>query len=143
MVIDMTKASTDDRVQAQLWLRRSPLPSNQDWTITEMNAAVGPVFQIKNVHSGKCLTKSQDAVDGDGNVVYQLPCHYFGTNQDVGNSTDDQLWDFSWTGNGNWGQLQNRSDHRCLDVRGVSYTNGAPLQVWTCTGAWNQQWNPF
>ena len=54
--------------------------------------------------------------------------------------------------NNNWGYLINYttatgadSDALCLDATGASYSDGPPLQVWSChtdNGSnWNQRWN--
>ena len=32
------------------------------------------------------------------------------------------------------------SSGKCMDVRGISLSNGAPIQQWTCTGGANQKW---
>jgi hypothetical protein len=138
MVIDMTGASKVDRGRAQLWLLRTPVPSNQRWTITEIPAAIGPAYQIKNLNSGKCLDKSQDYPDANGNVVWQTTCHHL----DVNNSdSDNQSWLFVQIGSSKWGELENASDQRCLDATGYAYSNGTPLQVWDCNATWNQRWN--
>lgn len=135
-VLDIRDWSTADRGQAQLWsLRTSGDVANQRWTITKTATAGGiGVYEIKNVKSGKCLDKSQDTANANGNNVYQVGC----------SGTSNQRW--AWievAGGSKWGWLQSQDGGRCLDVRGVSYTDGTPLQVWDCTNNWNQRWNIF
>jgi ricin-type beta-trefoil lectin protein len=40
-------------------------------------------------------------------------------------------------------ELKNKVTGGCLDVTGVSYTDYATLQVWQCSGNWNQRWNIY
>ncbi|WP_373293643.1 RICIN domain-containing protein [Micromonospora fulviviridis] len=40
-----------------------------------------------------------------------------------------------------WLQLVSMTSKKCLGVKDVSYDNGAPLQVWTCSMNRNQRWN--
>jgi len=44
------------------------------------------------------------------------------------------------TGTGT-GVLRGVGSNRCLDVPGLSTTNGTLLQIWDCNGGTNQQWN--
>lgn len=132
-VLDIRGYATGDRGQATISdLRNSGTLGNQRWTITRLytNGSGRGVFQLKNVLSGRCLDKSQDTADANGNLVYQYGCNADATNQ-------------QWEHMGSSGhvQLRNVSDGRCLDVRGPSYTNGAILHVWTCYSTWSQNWN--
>jgi glucosylceramidase len=34
----------------------------------------------------------------------------------------------------------NAGSGKCLDVRDANTSDGARLQIWTCTGAANQRW---
>lgn len=140
-VLDIANWSTVDRGPAHLWaLRTTGTVSNQRWTIVKYmtlytTGTPVDVYYFQNQLSGKCLDKSQDVLDANGAAVYQITCSYH----------DNQLWEFfpGFGGNSNWGELANLSDGRCLDVHGASFTDGAPLQVWDCTGGWNQRWNIF
>jgi hypothetical protein len=82
---------------------------------------------IVHVASGKCIDESAAR---NGATVYLAPCHY----------RNNQKWTFGVpdTGPGYW--LVSWQDGRCLDIRDYARTNGAPVQVWDCTNAWNQRW---
>ena len=30
--------------------------------------------------------------------------------------------------------------NRCVDISGLNTANGTPIQLWDCTGNWNQRW---
>jgi endoglucanase len=38
------------------------------------------------------------------------------------------------------GQIVGRASGRCVDITGLNTANGTPLQLWGCTGNWNQRW---
>lgn len=70
----------------------------------------------------------------------------------VGDGTRVQQWDCSgatnqqWIAGGTsgWVTLRNRRNQNlCLDVSGANFADGAPLQVFTCNGQWQQRWNIF
>ncbi|CAK7279448.1 arabinofuranosidase catalytic domain-containing protein [Streptomyces misionensis] len=46
------------------------------------------------------------------------------------------------TGGGQPGALRNGNANRCLDVPGLSRTNGTGTELWDCNGGANQQWTP-
>jgi hypothetical protein len=132
-VLDIRDYSLADRGQAQLWdLRNSGELRNQQWTITLLytNGSGHGVYQLKNALSLKCLDKSLDVPDADGNAVYQYGC-----NANASNQQWEQM------GSSGWVQLRNVSDGRCLDVAGPSYSNGAILHIWNCYSTWSQRWN--
>nr|WP_221377306.1 RICIN domain-containing protein [Actinoplanes polyasparticus] len=132
-VIDVAGWSMDNRAKVQLKsLSTTGNVRNQRWVITEEVPGAN-IWSFRNVLSGKCLDKSRDAPNGNGNVVYQYTCNTGSANQ---------LWKWLSVVPGNkWGMLQSLSGGRCLDVRGKSFTDGAPLQVWDCVGDWNQRFN--
>jgi hypothetical protein len=35
------------------------------------------------------------------------------------------------------------TSRKCFGVKDVSYDNGAPLPVWTCSMNWDQRWSFF
>ena len=39
------------------------------------------------------------------------------------------------------GQIVGRASGRCVDISGMNTANGTPLQLWDCTGGWNQRWS--
>ena len=130
-VLDIKDYSLADRGQAQLWaLRASGEVRNQRWTISQVGTLNGhAVLRLQNALSGRCLDKSQDVPDTDGNAVYQYGC----------SGTSNQQWER--LGSSGWVQLRNVSDGRCLDVNGPSFTDGAILHVWHCYSNWSQRWN--
>jgi len=132
-VIDIAGWSMEDRGKAQIKsLSTTGNVRNQRWVITQ---EAGSIYSFRNVLSGKCLDKSLDAPDANGNLVYQYTCN---------TSNPNQLWLFmSVVPGSKWGMLRSYSGGRCLDVRGKSFTNGAQLQVWDCVGDWNQRFNIF
>jgi hypothetical protein len=129
-------ASMDNRARAILYqFLNAP---NQYWRKNiKFNMSDGtPVYEIINVKSGKCLDKSLDVPDADGNVVYQYDC--------LGANATNQNWyqRVRQGSVGRWQELVNYSDGRCLDIAGPAYTNAAVLHVWHCyDNAWSQQWN--
>jgi hypothetical protein len=133
MVIGISGGSTADRAQAILSNWHGD--ANQHWTkqIEYYLVDGTPVYVIKNGNSGKCLDKSEDVPDGDGNAVYQYSCTY----------KPNQFW-YQVSANGSvgrWQELVNVSDGRCLDITGPSYTNGEAPHIWHCYQTWSQQWN--
>ncbi len=130
MVIDIRQGSHDNRAQAILYAWHGG--DNQRWTKQWFNNGDGKAgWVFVNTASGKCLDKSLDAPDADGNTVYQYDCH-FGPNQ---------RWTQVLSGGSRWGKLVNQSDGRCLDVDGPNDRNGAVLHVWHCYPTWSQEWN--
>jgi hypothetical protein len=130
MVLGIDGGSTAPRARAIL--ARYQGHTNQRWE----RIAVSGGYLLKNEKSGLCLDKSQDVPDADGNVVHQYPC----------TGTSNQIWytrSLPGVSKGNWKQLVNRSDDRCLDIRGPNYVNGEVLHVWHCYATWSQQWNIF
>ncbi|GIH27925.1 hypothetical protein Aph01nite_62350 [Acrocarpospora phusangensis] len=142
MVLDMREWSMVDGGRAQLWQKLTTGDfRNQRWWVTAKGQLQGyTYYEIKNQLSEKCLDMATDVPAGNGVRVQQWNCH--------------GGWNQRWlampveTGN-KWVQLINLSgpglgpDRVCLDVTGVSYSNGAPLQVWRCSRNWNQRWNIY
>jgi Ricin-type beta-trefoil lectin domain-like len=131
-VIDIRGYSTQDRGVATLYgLRTSGNVANQRWSIEYLYTLPNGhrVYQLRNQLSGKCLDKSEDVPDADGNAVYQYTC----------SGTSNQYWE--QMGSSGWVQLKNVSDGRCLDITGPSFTDGAVLHVWHCYSTWSQYWN--
>jgi endo-1,4-beta-xylanase len=38
------------------------------------------------------------------------------------------------------GQIVGRASNRCVDISGLNTADGTPIQIWDCTGGWNQRW---
>ncbi|MEU4245402.1 RICIN domain-containing protein [Actinoplanes sp. NPDC026619] len=137
MNIDILNGATGNRGMAQLW---SPNGNNQQrWNIVYFGIYTTPslaeykLYSLKRTNLDQCLDKSMDRGNVNGAAVYQYDC--------AAGQTHNQLWYFVPAAGTNYGELRNREDGRCLDVRDYDYFNGAPLQVWDCSGAWNQLWN--
>jgi len=134
-VLDITDYSTADRGRAQLWaLRTTGEIRNQRWSIEQVGTLNGHgVYRLVNQLSSKCLDKSQDTADANGNAVYQYSC----------SGTSNQQWEFipGTDSYSRWGQLKNVSDGRCLDINGPSFSDGAVLHIWSCYATWSQRWN--
>jgi endo-1,4-beta-xylanase len=39
------------------------------------------------------------------------------------------------------GQIVGRASNRCVDISGLNTADGTPIQIWDCTGNWNQRWS--
>ena len=136
-VIDIQYESTANRGIATIYdLRTTGNFENQRWTITKVGVVgLNPTYTLRNVNSGLCLDKSQDVPDANGNRVYQYTC----------SGTANQEWMAVTVVSGSpYVELMNVSDDRCLDVetgKFGAFLNSQPLQVWACSGSWNQRWN--
>ncbi|TYK44007.1 RICIN domain-containing protein [Actinomadura decatromicini] len=137
-VIDVEGWSTQDRGRVHLWdLRHTDDVRNQRWFVEKVGVLNGhDVFRFRNALSGKCLDKSEDTPNGNGNAVYQYACH----------DGNNQKWEKIPFGNDPWTQLRNVAGGRCLDIEGPRWENGRTIHVWDCYGsdgkpAWSQRWN--
>ena len=100
-------------------------------------------LQLKNGKSNKCLDKSEDAPNGNGNIIYQYTC------ENTYPESLNQLWNRRQGGGSVdwWRQLWNAAGGGCIDIRNEQYANGAELVQWDCApNAWDvnshtQQWN--
>ncbi|GAB2890051.1 hypothetical protein GCM10027074_67980 [Streptomyces deserti] len=132
-VLDIKNRSTADRGQAHLWANYTTGEvRSQRWTISydHTRSNGNKVYKLKNALSGKCLDKSEDVPNANGNAVYQYTCN---------DNANNQLWER--IGSSGWTQLRNVASGRCLDVKGPSFTDGAILHVWDCYSTWSQRWN--
>jgi hypothetical protein len=151
MVIGIDGASTADKAGAIL-ANYDPNARNQKWSARHCYYGPGLTYnyiQLRNQKSNKCLDKSEDTPNGNGNAVYQYRCAGDPYPYDL--ATNNQLW-LRWPGggsSGNWKHLINRAGGGCLDIRNESYVNGAYLVQWDCTpNQWDQtsstqQWNAY
>lgn len=137
-VLDVEAWSRDDRGRVHLFdLRHDGEVRNQRWIVQRVGDINGhDMFRFVNELSGKCLDKSEDAPNGNGNRVYQFTCH----------DGNNQKWEKIPFGNDPWTQLRNVAGGRCLDIEGPRWENGATIHVWDCYGsdgkpAWSQRWN--
>ncbi|MEV0198448.1 RICIN domain-containing protein [Nonomuraea sp. NPDC050691] len=132
-VLDIRGYSTEDRGQATLSDHRtSGEVRNQRWIVEEVGNTNGHrLIRLRNVLSKKCLDKSEDVPNANGNAVYQYGC----------SSASNQKWEV--LGSSGHVQLKNVAGGRCLDVKGPDFTNGAILHVWDCYSTWSQRWNVF
>jgi len=133
-VLDVRGYSKADRAEVQIFeLRRNEYPygSNQYWYVDWVER---DVVMLRNAGSDKCLDKSRDVPNADGNKVYQYPCR----------NTDNQKWRVERRDSGDWVRLRNVQDgSRCLDVSGARFADEARLHVWTCHDGWNQRFNIY
>jgi hypothetical protein len=127
-VLDVAGWSTEDRGAVQLWTESNADDNgNQLWRLHPR----GDSFIIENEFSGKCLDETRDTPLANGNKVYQYSCS---------NEKLNQRWEFIGR-RGEYGALRNKMSGRCLDLANLEYRDGASVQSWDCTGAWNQSWN--
>ncbi|MGW5667188.1 RICIN domain-containing protein [Micromonospora sp. NPDC003776] len=133
MVMDVMNASSANMAPVQLWQYTGGW--NQKWLVRSkyIDGSGNYGYEIVNRNSGKCLDRRADLGLGNGNAVQQYDC----------TEASNQIWWPVRVGTSNWVMLKNGADRRCLDVRDVRYANGAPLQVWDCSGNWNQRWNIY
>lgn len=131
-VLDVANWSTADRGPVHLWAHRTTgNVNNQRWYLYLTGRLNGhPVYQIRNVNSGKCLDKSESVPNANGNAVYQYQCH----------EGNNQKWEVIPWGNQGGGMLRNLAGGRCLDVAEFDWSDGAKIWVWDCHGGWNQVW---
>jgi hypothetical protein len=154
MVIGIDGASEADKAGAILanYDRNAP---NQKWYARHCwygDTLTYNYIQLQNQKSNKCLDKSEDTPNGNGNAVYQYRCSgHDQYNQPTGLPSNNQLW-LRWPGGGDsgqWKHLINVAGAGCLDIRNESYVNGAYLVQWDCTpNQWDQtsstqQWNAY
>ncbi|TDD80914.1 RICIN domain-containing protein [Actinomadura rubrisoli] len=137
-VIDVAGWSKEDRGRVHLWaIRTTGDVSNQRWIPQHGGTVNGhDLFRFINEGSGKCLDKSEDSPNGNGNVVYQHTCH----------TGPNQLWERIPFNNSPHTQLKNLAGGRCLDVEGPTWQDGATIHVWDCYStngepARSQRWN--
>jgi Ricin-type beta-trefoil lectin domain-like len=130
-VLDVAGWSTANRGRLHMWdYRTTGNVANQRWRTRNI---AGSWYQIINVNSGLCLDKSMDSGDHDGAVVYQYACN--------ANHPPNQVWSIHSGGiNGHW-LIQDAEDSRCLDIQNKNPNIDSNLQVWSCSGAWNQTWS--
>lgn len=81
--------------------------------------------------AGVCL-EVDHARARDGDPVTVDWCSYRGTNQ---------FWILEPVPDApEWYQIRVQHTGKCLDVRAISYNDGAQIHQWTCVGGQNQQW---
>lgn len=101
-------------------------------TATAAPHVYGP-FQIRNLHSGKCL-EIPDGRKENGVHAQQWDCV-----KDAGT----QWWWEDVLSSGDGGQivrLINMNSGKCLEVADSRTDNGAPVQQWECAGVTTQNW---
>lgn len=131
-VMDVRDSSVANGAVVQTFrLSGSNGTDNQRWTITSVDTQDGnTVYELQNVHSQLCLDMAIDVPAGNGVRVQQWHC----------NHTPNQRW-ISINSASSWRMLRNLQGGRCLDASHVSDADLTPLQVWDCSGNWNQRWN--
>jgi hypothetical protein len=137
MVIDVLNGNTANGTPVQIW-RRNAEPQ-QTWEIHPLNEYYNGYRKYKfyNMKGNGCLDMAIDGPVGNLTRVQQWGCA----------NVSNQKWIAYPVGAGDtapWVELKSaRNPNLCLDVKGVSYTDGARLQVYTCHGGWNQRFNIY
>ena len=133
-VMDVVNGSGANGARVQLWDQSGV--SQQDWIVFNPGTNPDGPFEIINDRSRKCLDMAIDGPIGNGTRVQQWECSKASNQQWRAGRFSDSF--------SAWVELRNMRDPSlCLDVTNVNYANGALLQVWKCSGAWNQRWNIF
>jgi hypothetical protein len=102
---------------------------NQQWTWNPSTLEVHPLApwaRWPNAGMGWCLDIDGDGSNGSRAIIWEC-VGWSGT----------QRWRYDLVG----GQLINVDNGRCLDLTGYHYASGQQLQLWDCTGNWNQAWS--
>ncbi|WP_169846809.1 ricin-type beta-trefoil lectin domain protein, partial [Rhodococcus marinonascens] len=126
-VLDITDDGVLDGTPVQMWdFTGAP---NQQWIFTSDG-------EIRNPRTDKCLNVEDTGGGGqmNGSRVQIDPC----------NGSSDEKWTFDpevTDGGQPGGAIINQASGKCLDVADSRSENGVPVQVWDCTGEFNQQWN--
>jgi len=130
-VVDVAGWSTANRGRVHMWAYRiTGNVENQRWNFVDLG---GGLYQIVNNNSGKCLDKSMDFGNVDGELVYQYSC--------FANHPANQLWWLDSGGLGSRIRIRSAADNRCLDIRNKVDADDATVQVWGCNSVgWNQAW---
>ena len=93
-----------------------------------MQEALSGTFQIKPVHSNKCVDVSGIST-ADGANIHQWDC----------GSGDNQKWTVTPVGDG-YVRVTAVHSGKVADVEGPSTADGADVHQWSYVGALNQQW---
>ncbi|WP_169846821.1 RICIN domain-containing protein [Rhodococcus marinonascens] len=137
-VIDIVDNGTVSGTPVQMWDYTGA--ENQQWTLENTG-------QIVNPHTEKCLNAAEVRVDGpvatdsdrlpNGTPVQITDC----TGTATGTAQQWQIADEVTGGKPEGGAIINAASGRCLDVTDGESADGGRLQLWDCTGGFNQQWN--
>jgi hypothetical protein len=124
LVLDVSGSSTEDGAPIILYNRHGG--ANQRF---EMVPVQGDWFQLRSVHSGKCLVNGYHSVD-NGHELRQYGCN---------SGYEDQLWARVPVDNGKQFTLVNKYSGKCADqtLDGRPSTNAIQ---WTCHGLPHQLW---
>jgi hypothetical protein len=88
------------------------------------------VFEIRAVHSGKCLDVRAASLENRA-IVQQYTCQ----------TNENQLWYVSFNNDGTYTyDVTAVHSGKCLDIRGASLENQALAQQYTCHEGKNQRW---
>ncbi|WP_072690923.1 RICIN domain-containing protein [Rhodococcus marinonascens] len=137
-VADILDHGTASGTPVQMWDLTGA--ENQQWTLFPVPRPPGQLSQqLYNEISQKCLAATEQPNPGDpypnGTPVELQDCASAG-------SADSWVLDDAVTdGSPGGGALANFPSERCLDVIDNVSANGVRLQLWDCTGGFNQKWN--
>jgi hypothetical protein len=105
---------------------------NQQWRASEAADELGGRLLI-NRASGRCLDADSWAIHYNGDKVQLWDCG--------GTEAYNQHWRY-YTTHGSWtGQFVNMASSTCLDADSRYLGNGGEVQIWSCSGGYNQSWN--
>ena len=117
--VDVARSSTADGAPIQQWAGHSG--TNQQWSLQSTGDGY---YRLIARHSGKALTVSSTS-SATRQYGYQ--------------GYDSQKWKVESLGNGYY-KITSKAGGRALDVAGAYTYDGAPVLVWSYSGAYNQHW---
>jgi hypothetical protein len=120
-------AATWQTANAQQYTCLGSAQTNQQFQFTPVS---GGGYKITARHSGLALQFTGGTSAINTSVVEQWPFE----------TQSYQVWSVSPTSDGYF-TISVKGTNSCMDVKGVSAANFAPVQQWTCTGGANQKWN--
>ena len=120
--IDLDGGNTSNGANIQQWSCGNG-NSNQIFRLSQ----VGSYYQIKHAASGKCLDVKGYGTS-NGSTIHLWSCHG-GDNQLFSlssNSSTSDVRDFKIVG---------KQSGKCVDLSGGSSSNGADIQIWSCSSS--------
>lgn len=135
---DSNNLSNANGDPVQLWQCNGA--ANQDWQPVFLGfSPLGfELFEFINQANGWCLDARSQGGYVNGNPVQGYPC----------NGNANQIWEFEFvfdptTLSAAPSFANGANLNLCLDASSQQgYTNGDPVQLFTCNGAANQSWSP-
>lgn len=94
------------------------------------------VFRLINNQSGKCLD-IKGPRNGNATLVHQWDCKP-GNAGDSASPANSQYWRLTRNSAGQYQVINVYAANKCLDIPGFQAAPNRRLQIWACSGAWNQ-----